>query len=195
LRGAGSDYLAYSLIDAVVDRYYPLIERFGQELDQLETRVYDGEDVITEIAGVQKALSQLRRNLWPTRQALGDLAREGRGHALSVQTQPYLRDAYDHAARLVELTESLREGAATLMDTHMGLASHRLGESMKVLTTIATIFMPLSFLAGLYGMNFDRTSPFNMPELGWRYGYVALLAVMGVLTAALVIVFRRKRWL
>lgn len=195
IRGAGPDYLAYALMDAIIDQYYPVLEEIGFELDALEARIYAGDDVVSELARIRHTLTGLRRILWPTRDALASLCRGELPAGFEEQTMPYIRDGLDHAARLVEIGESLRESAGTLMDTHVALSSQRLGESMKVLTTIATIFMPLSFLVGMYGMNFDRDSPWNMPELGWRYGYLALLGIMATLVTILVVYFRRRKWL
>lgn len=195
VRSAGPDYLAYTLIDSVIDHYYPVFDEIGLELDAIETRIYAGEDVVPDLARLRHSLTGLRRVLWPTRDALGSLCRGEVPAAFQADTMPYLNDGLDHAARLVEIGQSLRESAGTLMDTHVALSSQRLGESMGVLTTIATIFMPLSFLVGMYGMNFDRASPWNMPELGWKYGYPVLLLVMASVAGGLILYFRKRRWL
>lgn len=195
VRKAGPDYLAYALVDTAIDQYYPLFDEVGLELEALETRIYAGEDVVPDLARVRHTLTGLRRILWPTRDALASLCRGEIPAAFQPETMPYLRDGLDHAARLVEIGDSLRESAGTLMDTHVALSSQRLGESMGVLTTIATIFMPLSFLVGMYGMNFDRASPWNMPELGWKYGYPALICVMLMVAGGLILYFRKRKWL
>ena len=191
----GADYLTYALLDALVDAYYPTFEAIGGRLDELEAAVYAGDTaVVPALGGLRHQLLELRRILWPTRDALGGLLRRD-APVFAPETAPYLRDCHDHVLRLVDLTESMREASATLMDVYLALSGQRLSEVMKVLTIIATIFMPLSFIAGLFGMNFDRGSPYNMPELGWRYGYAFALGLMAATAVALLVFFRRKRWL
>lgn len=197
IRRSGADYLAYALLDALVDHFYPVFEALAERMDHLEERVYGVDDqgeVITELSTLRHGLLELRRQVWPLRDALNVLMRHD-VPIIQADTTPYLGDVHDHLVRLVDLTESLRESAASLLDVHLALQSQRLNEVMKVLTIIATIFMPLSFVVGLYGMNFDTTSPYNMPELGWRFGYPAVLGSMAVVAGLLVWAFRRAGWL
>ncbi len=196
LRRSGPDYLAYALLDAVVDSYFPFVEAYGDRLEDLEDRILTEPDqsVINSIHEVKRELLMIRRAVWPLREALNLLLREDHGR-ISEETRLYLRDVYDHTIQLVELTETQREIASGLLDVYLSSVSNRMNEIMKVLTIIATIFIPLSFVAGLYGMNFDRGSPFNMPELGWRYGYFFALALMAAIAGGLLFYFRRKRWL
>ncbi len=197
VRTAGADYLAYALLDAVVDNYYPLFENVGTQIDQLEEWVYDGQEgsqVVPALSAMRHMLLELRRQVWPMRDAINALMRH-ESPVIRPDTTTYLRDCHDHLVRLVDLTEGLRESVASLLDVHLALQSQRLNEVMKVLTVISTIFMPLSFLVGLYGMNFDRASPYNMPELGWRFGYPVVVFLMLLTAGSLLWVFRRAGWL
>lgn len=194
-RQAGADYLAYSLMDAVVDHYFPVIETMGDQLDVLEDRVHAARsDVLEPLANLRHRLRQLRLTIWPTRDALATLLR----HDLPLihpETVPYLRDAYDHALRLADMVEVQRDAANSLFEVHLAISSQKLNEIMKILTILSTIFLPLSFIAGVYGMNFDRTHPWNMPELGWWFGYPFALALMLGTAGGLIWFFRRKGWL
>lgn len=195
IRGSGADYLGYALVDAVVDAYYPAFEAIGARLDDLEVAVYEGDEtVVATLAVLRHQLLEMRRVLWPTRDALAALIRH-EAAVFAPETVPFLRDCHDNSLRQVDLTESMREAASTLMDVYLALAGQRLNQVMKVLTVIATVFMPLGFIAGVFGMNFDRASPFNMPELGWRYGYAYALGLMVAVALVLLVFFRRKRWL
>lgn len=195
LRRAGPDYLVYALLDTVIDSYFPFVETYGDRLEDLEDRILTDPDqsVINAIHEVKRELLSIRRAVWPLREALNLLLREDRGR-IGEETRLYLRDVYDHTIQLVELTETQREIASGLLDVYLSSVSNRMNEIMKVLTIIATIFIPLSFVAGLYGMNFDRRSPWNMPELGWRFGYFFSLGLMAAIAIGLLVYFRRKRW-
>jgi magnesium transporter len=197
LRENRPDYLAYALLDAVIDAYFPIVEAYGDRLEALEDRVLEEptSDVVSEIHAVKRELSNIRRAVWPLRDVVNLLLRE-QHPLLREDTRLYLRDAYDHTIQLVELVESHREIASGLLDVYLSSVSNRMNEVMKVLTIIATIFIPLSFVAGLYGMNFDRqASAWNMPELSWDYGYPAALGVMLAIALGMLWFFRRKRWL
>ncbi len=197
IRKSGADYMGYALLDALVDHFYPVFETMAERMDHLEERVYGVDeqgDVVTELSALRHALLELRRQVWPLRDAMNVLMRHD-VPIIQAATTPYLGDVHDHLVRLVDMTESLRESAASLLDVHLALQSQRLNEVMKVLTIIATIFMPLSFVVGLYGMNFDTSSPYNMPELGWRFGYPVVLGGMAVVAGVLVWAFRRAGWL
>lgn len=197
VRRAGADYLAYALVDAIVDHYFPVLERYGDQLEMLEERVLAHPDPtsVAEIHAIRHELYALRRALWPTRDALAELART-EATPITHETQLFLRDCHDHAVQLIDMVDACRELGSSLMDIYLSGLSQRMNEVMKVLTLIATIFIPLGFIAGVYGMNFDADiSPWNMPELRWRLGYPFSLALMFSVAAGMLLYFRRKRWL
>jgi magnesium transporter len=196
IRGRGPDYLCYALIDAVVDGYFPVLESLGERLEALEDEVVrePAPDSIERLHDMKRVLLALRRIVWPHRDLLHMLSREE--HPLLARTtRVYLRDSYDHTIQLMDILETYRETASGLVDVYISSASAKLNEIMKVLTIIATIFMPLGFIASLYGMNFDRSvSSWNMPELGWRFGYPFALGLMAACVGFLVYYFRRRGW-
>lgn len=197
VRSEGADYLAYALLDAVVDHYFPLLESLGEKLDELEQRIVSRapESTPSDIVRLKHDLLIFRRALWPLREALSNISRES-GPFIADTTRPYLRDCYDHVIQLVDVLEIYRELASTLMDVYLSTVSNRMNEVMKVLTVIATIFIPLTFVAGVYGMNFDpAASPWNMPELHWHYGYPLSLLLMAAIAVGLLWYFRRRGWL
>jgi magnesium transporter len=197
LRRQGGDYLAYALLDAVVDHYFPILETLGERLEDLEERVIAAPtpDAVSEIHRLRRDLLLLRRAAWPQREVVSRLERDDSG-VVTADTKVYLRDLYDHAIQILDLVESYRELAAGLLDVYLSSLSNRMNEVMKVLTIIATIFIPLGFIAGVYGMNFDRAaSPWNMPELGWAFGYPMALGLMAAVGFALLAWFWRKGWL
>lgn len=197
LRARGADYLAYALLDAAIDAFFPVLEQQGERVEELEdwlTAAPTGERV-GEIHEVRRELLGLRRVLWPAREMVGSLTR-GQSPRISDETALHLRDCYDHTVQLLDVLETYREVATGLLDLYLSAVSYRLNEIMKVLTIIATIFIPLGFIAGVYGMNFDPSvSPFNMPELRWRFGYPFALGLMLAVAGAFVIWFRRLGWL
>ena len=196
VRMRGPDYLAYCLMDAVIDGYFPVLEAYGERLEALEDAIITRPDQhhARELHAIKRDLLLLRRAIWPAREMIHHLTRDS-GTFIQEETRPFLRDVYDHVVQLMDMLETYREIASGLLDVYLSAMSAKLNEVMKVLTIIATIFMPLGFLAGLWGMNFDRASPFNMPELNWRFGYPAALVVMLAVAGALVLYFRRKGWL
>ena len=197
LRRRGADYLAYALVDAVVDAYFPLLEAYGERLEALETDVLarPERDHVATIHDLKRDLLTLRRAVWPMRDMLAALRREDTP-LIDEHTRVYLRDCEDHAIQLIDMIETYREIASGLVDIHLSSLSNRMNEVMKVLTIIATIFIPLTFVAGIYGMNFDPSvGPWNMPELGWRYGYPTVLALMLVVAFGLLAWFRRMGWI
>jgi len=197
IRGGGADYLAYALIDAIVDGYFPLVEAIGEQLESMEETVLIDPDTKTlgRLHAIKRSLLALRRSIWPQRDAIAALTREDTS-LIDERTLVYLRDCHDHAIRLMDLIENHREVASGLVDLYLSSVSNRMNEVMKVLTIIATIFIPLSFIAGLYGMNFDPSvSPWNMPELSWVYGYPAALGLMAAIGLGLLFQFARKGWL
>ena len=191
-----SGYLAYALIDLAIDSYFPIIERYGDITESLEehilTEPQDG--VIREIHLLKRELLDLRHALWPLREAVNALVRDDVPH-IGEKLRPYLRDCADHAFQLLDMVEVYREVAQGLVDLHLSSLSHRMNEVMKVLTIIATIFIPMTFIAGLYGMNFDRASPYNLPELGWRYGYIYAVGLMATSSTAMLFMFWRMGWI
>ena len=196
LRTSGADYLAYALVDTLVDTYFPLLEITAQQLEELELAMMSGGQGPAESAlhDVGQVTIILRRYLVPLREALSLMVREDSPY-FTPGTQVYLRDCLDHARQAADLVESYRDTCTNLMNLHLSLLSQKMNEVMKVLTIIATIFIPLSFLVGLYGMNFDReASRWNMPELGFAYGYPVLLGIMFALVAGMLFWFRRQGW-
>jgi magnesium transporter len=197
IRRAGPDYLLYALVDAVIDGYFPVVERFGDKLDDLDSAVDDPKNrrTMTAIHAVRSGLLQLRRAAWPHREALQNLQRDT--HALiSDDTRVYLRDCYDHVIQIMDVLETYREMGSDMRDLYLTAVGNRTNEIMRVLTIMSTIFIPLSFIASVYGMNFNtERSRFNMPELNWIYGYPFALTVMAATALGLVGYFLRKGWL
>lgn len=196
LRERGADYLFYSLIDVIVDEGFPLLEDFGERLEDLESAVLDEptKELRNQIHYMKRELVLLRRAWWPQREVVSTLIRDG-DDLLSETTRLYLRDCYDHSVRIIDFVETYREMTSSVLDTYLSSVSQRMNDIMKVLTIIATIFMPLTFVVGVYGMNFDTASPWNLPELHWRFGYFYALGVMLVIALAMLVYFKRKRWL
>lgn len=196
IRMAGADYLFYALLDAVVDGYYPVLEEFGERLEFLEEEVIEDprEGLVGVIHAARRDALALRQSVWPMREAVGQLYRD-EFRLITAETRIYLRDAYDHTIQVIDLLENYREMSSALLDVYLSSVSQKMNEVMKVLTMIATIFIPLTFIAGIYGMNFDpESSPWNMPELSWYWGYPAVWSIMIFIAVALVVFFRKKRW-
>ncbi len=197
IRRSGADYLAYALLDAVVDSYFPVIERLGEEIDKLETAILSDRNggAIERLHRAKRNLITIRRAIWPHREMFNALMRD-ESAIFSGSTQIYLRDCYDHVVQLMDVVETDRELVSDLFDIHLSRVNLRMNEIMKVLTIIATIFIPLGFIASLYGMNFDRSvSPWNMPELAWRFGYPFALGLMAAIGAGLIYFLYRMGWL
>ena len=197
VREKGPDYLAYTLIDAIIDNYFPLLEQYGERIEQEEELVYNGakETSIVPILHLKKDLFLLRRTIWPHREMLGALQRDP-FELVTHATRIYLRDCYDHTVHLVDLTETFREMVADLRDLYMTMLSNRTNETMRVLTLMATIFIPLTFIAGVYGMNFNpEVSPYNMPELNWLYGYPFAIGLMVASLGLSVAYYAWRGWL
>ncbi len=188
----GTDYLAYALLDAVVDAYFPALERLGTRLEDAEERILaggSGSEAVRDLYAVRRCLLDLRRAVWPLREATSALLRGETKH-FGAEIHPYLRDVHDHVVQLLELFESYREISSSLLELHLSMVNQRLNEVMKVLTIIATIFIPLTFVVGVYGMNFKW-----MPELDVWWCYPAVLVAMAGIAGAMVWWFRRKHWL
>lgn len=187
----GADYLLYSLIDTIIDAYFPVLEAFDQRLEEIESQIFGNPDSSTMnlLFNIKHDLTSLRRTIWPVREMTGAMT-HSESELILPTTLLYLRDCQDHAIQLLELTESYRENGSSLMDFYLSGISNRMNEIMKVLTIISTIFIPLSFVAGVYGMNFE-----NMPELGMRNGYFMVLGIMLVLGLGMFGWFVHKGWL
>jgi magnesium transporter len=196
IRKAGADYLAYALIDAVIDGYFPVVDQYGEHMEQLDERVSAGHSagIMDEIHNLRSDLMQLRRSIRPLRDELNRL-RPDQESLFSADTSYYLRDCYDHVVQITDLLDSYRELCGNLRDYYMSSLSNRMNDIMKVLTVIGTIFIPLSFIAGVYGMNFNTQLPGNMPELDWPYGYVIAWLIMLGTAGGLLAFIWRKGWL
>jgi len=197
IRSKGPDYLAYALVDALIDNFFPVLETYGELLGDLEEEVlgHPGPGTAPRIQEIKRDLLALRRTAWPHREAVNQLWREDTP-LIREGTRVYLRDCYDHVVQLMDLVENYREMGSGLMDLYLSMISNRMNDVMKVLTIIATVFMPLGFIAGVYGMNFDPdASPWNMPELGWAWGYRYALGLMAAVAGAMILYFRSKGWL
>lgn len=192
IRGSGSDYLAYALLDMIIDAYFPVLERYGESLDQLEDEIITAaspNETIGRILDVKRDLLVMRRAVWPLREVLNSLVRDP-SPLITDETRVHLRDCYDHTVRVIELIENYRELAADMMALYLSISSNRMNEIMKVLTIISTIFIPLTFIVGVYGMNFRY-----MPELEWKHGYYAVWGLMLVCTVFMLRFFRKRGWI
>ncbi|UCG32252.1 MAG: magnesium/cobalt transporter CorA [Phycisphaerales bacterium] len=190
-RSAGPGYLAYAILDAVIDGYYPVLEVFGERLDALEDELLEHPvpAVLQRIHRIKRELLAIRKAIWPQREAISALVHDT-GPLISDEVRVHLRDCYDHCIQIIDVIETYRELAGSLMDMYLSSVGNRQNEVMKVLTIMATIFIPLTFLAGIYGMNFEY-----MPELHLRWAYPGLLLVMIAVAAGMLAHFRLKGWL
>ena len=198
IRSSGSDYLYYALVDMVVDQAFPILEGYAVELEELELAVLNDpkqEPLLDRIHETRRELAFLRRSLWSQRDATGSLLREDM-KLIDKTTRLYLRDCHDHAIHSLDLADTYRDMSGALADLLLNMQNRQLNDVMRVLTIIATIFIPLSFVVGLYGMNFNtEKSPWNMPELNWAYGYPVLLLVLLGIGGGMLVYFKRKGWL
>lgn len=196
IRKRKADYLAYSLLDAIIDGFFPVIERYGELIEELEEEVMvnPSRQTLQKIYQVRRELLQLRRYIWPQRDAINSLIRDG-NELISEEVRIYLRDCYDHAVQVMDMLETYRELATGLMDVYLSAVSNKMNEVMKFLTVMSSIFIPLTFIAGIYGMNFStEKSPYNMPELNWYWGYPMCLASMATIAFVLIFIFWRRGW-
>jgi magnesium transporter len=197
IRGSGSDYLAYAILDALVDSYFPVLEQYAERLDRIEDEIVmnPSDEVLGRVHETKKDLLALRRSIWPLRDVLNVMVRDP-SDFINETTLVYLRDIYDHVVQTIDLIENYREFGSNLTDYYLSIVSNRMNEVMKVLTIIATIFIPLTFIAGIYGMNFDGTvSPWNMPELRSYWGYPITLGAMVLLGVGSFLYFWHKGWI
>jgi magnesium transporter len=191
MRKAGVDYLAHALLDAIVDSYFVILDKFGEKIETLEDALIGrpSPETLRAIQALKREIILLRKSVWPLREMLSGLGRSD-SPLIREQSIIYFRDIYDHAVQVIDTIETYRDMLSGMLDIYLSSISNRMNEIMKVLTIIATIFMPLTFLAGVYGMNFKY-----MPELEWHLGYFALWSVMIIIATFMLIYFRRKKWL
>jgi magnesium transporter len=197
LRSAGPDHLAYALIDATIDHYFPVLERYGERLETLEEAVTTRPHsrLIAQIHDMRHGLLMLRRTVWPLREAINALHREPLP-LITDETRLYLRDCYDHTVQIIDLLENYRDVASSLVEVYLSSLSHKTNEIVKVLTIFTAVFIPMTLIAGIYGMNFNTArSPWNMPELEWAWGYPFALGLMLAVAAGLLVYFRLRGWL
>jgi magnesium transporter len=189
LRDQGTDYLLYTLLDRMVDAYFEVIDRIEEDVENLEERVLTNHStaILHEIRTLKRDLLDMHKHIWPLRDVLSRLSHGER--KIPEGTQIYLRDVQDHLYQVLDSVETLREVLSSLVDIYLSNASIRMNEIMKVLTVISTIFIPLTFIAGVYGMNFKV-----MPEIDWPYGYLFALILMGLVALTMIIYFKRKKW-
>jgi magnesium transporter len=191
IRKKGADYLFYALIDAIVDNYFLLMEGLGEEIEVLEDQLLEhpAPAILQIIHNLKREMIFLRKAVWPLREIINGLLKD-ESKLIKKATEIYLRDIYDHIIQVIETTETYRDMVAGLQDLYLSSVSNKMNEVMKVLTIIATLFIPLTFIAGIYGMNFEF-----MPELKWKFGYFFIWGVMVVAAAVMFIYFKRKKWL
>ncbi|MBW4674968.1 MAG: magnesium/cobalt transporter CorA [Desmonostoc geniculatum HA4340-LM1] len=197
IRCQKADYLAYALLDAIIDGFFPVLELYGERIEELEEEVIvkPTPQTLQSIYQIRRELLQLRRAIWPQRDAINSLIRDG-SDLISEDVRIYLRDCYDHTVQVMDMVETYRELASGLMDVYLSVVSNKMNEIMKVLTVVSSIFIPLTFVAGIYGMNFNtEKSPYNMPELNWYWGYPMCLGIMVAIALCLLLFFWRRGWL
>jgi magnesium transporter len=197
IRKEGSDFLFYTLIDRVIDEFFPILEKFGERVDNVEEEVIEKpeEENIKLLHKLRGEILSMRRVIFPTREVVNHLIRED-SDLVQEKTKIYLRDCYDHAVEVLDIVENYREILSGLIDVYLSSLSYKMNQVMKLLTIIATIFIPLTFLAGVYGMNFNtEKGMFNMPELNWEYGYIFFWLMAVLITGILLLFFKRKKWL
>jgi magnesium transporter len=191
-----ADYLTYALLDAVMDQFFPVLEVLGDGIEDLEDALLErpSKNTLRELHECKRLLLQVRRASWPQREVLSSLMRDDTGR-IERETQIFLRDCYDHITQIIDIVESYRDLTSGLMDLYLSSVGARTNEIMRVLTVVSTIFIPLTFIAGVYGMNFDTDSPFNMPELKFKYGYIAFWCLALTMGVGMYLFMRRRKWL
>jgi magnesium transporter len=190
IRKMGADYLAYSLIDAVVDSYFLILEHIGEWIEDIEEVLVSAPrtETMHAIHGLKKEMILLRKSVWPLREVVNSLER-GESPLIKESTGIFLRDVYDHTIQVMDTVEIFRDMTSGMLDLYLSSISNKMNEVMKVLTVIATLFIPTTFIVGVYGMNFEY-----MPELKWRYGYLLIWMVIIGVTSAMLIYFKKKKW-
>lgn len=191
IRGEGADYLAYAVMDTVVDKYFDVLEKLGDRIEDLDDRILSAPDGthMKELHQLKRETLFLRKAVWPLREEISSLEKSD-STLVGPSVKPFLRDLYDHTIEIIDMIETNRDIVSGMHDTFLSAISNRMNEIMKVLTIIGTIFIPLTFISGIYGMNFE-----HMPELKWPLGYFAVLGLMAVLVAGMLAAFRKRKWL
>jgi magnesium transporter len=191
IRRMGSDYLAYSLIDSIVDNYYNVLEIIGDKLEEIEENVVNNPDpdILRIIHGIKRDLIFLKKSIWPLREVISNL-NKAESSIIKKSTNIFIRDIYDHTIQVIDTIETFRDMNSGMLDIYMSSVSNKMNEVMKVLTIFAAIFIPLTFIAGIYGMNFQY-----MPELGWNWGYYTVVGIMAIVGFTLLFYFKIKRWI
>ena len=190
-RTRGHDYLVYALLDSVVDRFFPMLEALGESIEELEDELLDHptKENLVRLHDLKRSLMIIRRNIWPVREMFTALMREESG-LVTRETSIFLRDCHDHTVRLMDVVENYRDLTASMMDIYLSGVGMRTNEVMRVLTVMSSVFIPLTFIAGVYGMNFE-----SIPGLKSPQGFAVCVLLMVVLAAGMLLLFRRKRWL
>ena len=197
IRSKGADFLAYSILREILDHYFEVEEYIGRIIDNIEEKVLEKADknIMKELHAIKTEILFLKHIAWPMRGVMDEMYRDETG-IITKDTKRYLRSVQDMALQIIELSETYRDMVSSMTDIYLSSLSYRTNEIMKILTIIATIFIPLTFVTGLYGMNFNtRTSPYNMPELNWYWGYPATLAGMLIISVVMLLYFRKKGWI
>ena len=191
IRKMGADYLMYAILDAIVDNYFSILEKLGEKIEFLEEELVSNptEKTLQQIHNLKREMIHLRKSVWPLRELISTFERS-ESELIEESTEAYLRDVYDHTIQVIDTVESFRDMITGMVDLYLSSVSNRMNEVMKVLTIIATIFIPLTFIAGIYGMNFEY-----MPELKWKFGYFGVWLIMLVITGGMFYYFRKKKWL
>jgi magnesium transporter len=191
IRQLGPDFLVYELLEAVIDNYFHILEELGELVEDLQDQMLDDPNarLLREVRDMKKTLRFLRKAVWPLREVIGELERED-SPLIDDANNIHFRRAYEHSIQAMDLSETTRDTLSDMLDIYLSSVSNRLNQVMKTLTVITVIFMPLTFIAGVYGMNFEF-----MPEIHWRYGYLMIMGLMTVITVVMILYFRRKQWL
>ena len=196
IRKMGTDYLLYALVDSVVDNYFILLEKIGEEIEELELELVEnpGPATMRKINFLKREMMMMRKSVWPLREVISGLQREDVPF-VGDSIRFFLKDLYDHTIQVIDTVETFRDVISGMLDIYLSSISNRMNEIMKVLTIFAALFIPLTFIAGLYGMNFNpAASPFNMPELNWYFGYPLALGLMAAMAGGMLYFFKRKGW-
>ncbi|MBT3412917.1 MAG: magnesium/cobalt transporter CorA [Candidatus Jacksonbacteria bacterium] len=190
IRTSKSDFLAYSLIDSIVDNYFVVLEHIGEKIGKIEEQIFShpNQHTMEKIHALKRDIIFIRRSVWPLREVINNMQRS-ESKLIGKESKLYFRDVYDHTIQIMDTTETFSDMLSNLLDVHLSKMTHGMNEVMKVLTIIATVFIPLTFLTGLYGMNF-----IHMPELQWRYGYPFALGIMLVAALLMLAYFKKKKW-
>ncbi|AWB57751.1 magnesium/cobalt transporter CorA [Colwellia sp. Arc7-D] len=198
IRKLPADYLMYSLIDTTIDYGFPLLEAYAETIQTIEDELLNTKDraILTRIHALRKEVLLVRRRIWPHRDLIGDILREEENSVISKNTILHMKDCYDHVESIKDTLESYHEMTQGLMEFYLTSVNLKLNDVIKFLTIFTTVFIPPTFIVGVYGMNFDSSiSPFNMPELGWKYGYLGVLGLMAISITGMLMFFKKRRWI